>query len=133
MAVAVAAALAAQPSGPDGAAFIDGVMRFVPPGDVHDGLHAALEIPIDRADEAVRRLGTGARISAQDTVPFCIWVAAHHLHDYETALRTTAWGRGDVDTTCAIVGGIVAMSASEIPASWVERREALSWQSPTPG
>jgi ADP-ribosylglycohydrolase len=132
MAVAVAAALAAQPSGPDGAAFIASVMRFVPPGDVHDGLQSALEIPIDRGDEAVWRLGTGARISAQDTVPFCIWVAAHHLHDYEAALRTTAWGRGDVDTTCAIVGGIVAMSATEIPASWVERREAFSWQ-PTPG
>jgi ADP-ribosylglycohydrolase len=34
---------------------------------------------------------------------------------------------GDRDTTCAIVGGIVAMSAGveSIPPSWIESREPL--------
>ena len=35
--------------------------------------------------------------------------------------RTTWYG----DTTCPIVGGIVALSAGTIPADWLERREAL--------
>jgi ADP-ribosylglycohydrolase len=130
IAVAVAAGLAAQPSGPEGDAFIDAVTQLVPPSEVHSGLRTARGIPHDRWDEAVSRLGTGARISAQDTVPFCVWVAAYHLRDYEAALRATARGRGDVDTTCAIVGGIVALSASGIPSSWIERREAISWQTP---
>jgi len=130
IAVAVAAALASQPSSPEGAPFIEAVMHLVPSSDVRRGLQTALSIADDRWDEAVQRLGTGTRISAQDTVPFCVWVAAHHLRDYEAALRTTARGKGDVDTTCAIVGGIVALSASEIPSAWIERREALSWQTP---
>jgi hypothetical protein len=32
---------------------------------------------------------------------------------------------GDCDTTCAIVGGIVALSAAEIPDTLLGRREAL--------
>jgi ADP-ribosylglycohydrolase len=36
-------------------------------------------------------------------------------------------GLGDIDTNCAIVGGIVAMSAGadSIPADWIEAREPL--------
>ena len=36
-----------------------------------------------------------------------------------------AKGLGDVDTTCAIVGGIVALSAEEIPTLWLKHREPL--------
>jgi hypothetical protein len=32
---------------------------------------------------------------------------------------------GDCDTTCAIVGGIVALSAPRIPDLWLERREPI--------
>ena len=73
----------------------------------------------------IRQLGNGSEVSAQDTVPFCLWSAAHHLPDFETTLWWTAKGMGDCDTTCAIVGGIVALSAPEIPVSCLERREAL--------
>ena len=38
-----------------------------------------------------------------------------------------AKGLGDVDTTCAIVGGIVALSAPEISESWLKRREPLKF------
>ena len=38
-----------------------------------------------------------------------LWCAARHLGNYEEALWTTVSGLGDRDTTCAIVGGIVAL------------------------
>ncbi|HEX9595880.1 MAG TPA: ADP-ribosylglycohydrolase family protein, partial [Anaerolineales bacterium] len=60
-----------------------------------------------------------------DTVPFCLWSAAHNLDNYEEALWQTVAGLGDRDTTCAIVGGIVALSSGNVPLAWVRRREAL--------
>ena len=56
-------------------------------------------------------LGTGHDISAQDTCPFALWCAGGHLDSYEEALWLTVSGLGDRDTTCAMVGGIVALSA----------------------
>lgn len=48
------------------------------------------------------------------------------LRDYETAFWTTAQVGGDVDTTCAIVGGVIAAGkAGAPPAEWAERVEAL--------
>lgn len=72
-------------------------------------------------------LGTGSKVTAADTVPFCLWCAARHLGNYEEALWTTVSGLGDRDTTCAIVGGIVALSCDHtaIPAAWLAAREAL--------
>jgi hypothetical protein len=37
----------------------------------------------------------------------------------------TVAGLGDRDTTCAIVGGIVALSAGQVPLDWIEKREPL--------
>jgi len=61
----------------------------------------------------------------QYSVPFCLWVASHYLEDCEKALWTTIKGLGDCDTTCAIVVGIVALSAEELPKDWMKRREPL--------
>jgi ADP-ribosylglycohydrolase len=63
-------------------------------------------------------------VAAFDTVPFCLWVVEHYRDDFEQALWTTVGGLGDRDTTCAIVGGIVALT-STIPTEWLKRREAL--------
>ena len=73
-------------------------------------------------------LGTGSKVTAADTVPFSLWCAARHLGDYEEALWTTVSGLGDRDTTCAIVGGIVALSCDPtvIPAAWFAAREPLA-------
>ena len=40
---------------------------------------------------------------------------------------TTAEGLGDVDTTCAIVGGVVGarVGINAAPATWLELREPL--------
>ncbi|MEV6238894.1 ADP-ribosylglycohydrolase family protein [Lentzea sp. NPDC051838] len=76
---------------------------------------------IGTAEEAAYVLGNGSRVTAQDTVPFTLWVAAHHLDDYRKAITTCVQAGGDVDTTAAIVGGIVATP----PEEWVAEREAL--------
>jgi len=125
MAVAAAAAIAARPAYPTGGEFLRRVLDFVPDGDTHSGIEMSLGLPGDDITKAAQELGTGARISAQDTVPFCLWCAAYEMDDFEGALWRTARGFGDCDTTCAIVGGIVALSARKAPLEWVQRREAL--------
>jgi ADP-ribosylglycohydrolase len=96
----------------------------VPDGLTRERLMLAQDIPAGELSRAVQILGSGSRVSSQDTVPFCVWNAAHHLYSFEEALWETAKGRGDCDTTCAIVGGIVSMSA-DLPPAWLERREPL--------
>jgi ADP-ribosylglycohydrolase len=78
-------------------------------------------------DTAVNRLGNGSYVVAADTVPFCVWSAARHLDNYAEALWQTVYGLGDRDTTCAIVGGIVALSADRrtVPDTWLRSREPL--------
>lgn len=125
MAVAVAAALAAAPDPPEGDAFLGLAAEHVPPGPTRTRIDAARRIGADELQRAADELGTGQLISAQDTVPFCLWSAAHHLRDFEEAMWWTVSGRGDRDTTCAIVGGIVALSCPETPADWVASREPL--------
>jgi ADP-ribosylglycohydrolase len=127
IAVALAAALAwrhqSSPMAP--CDFLQAICERPPESEVRRGLIQALAHPTETTVElAVAVLGNGARVSAQDTVPFSLWAAAHHLDDYQDALWTTVSGLGDRDTTCAIVGGIVAMSAGvqSIPASWIHAR-----------
>lgn len=125
VAVAAAAAIATTPSPPTGDAFLREVLPFVPEGETAAGIKTATNIPPDHFHEAVEKLGTGALISAQDTVPYCLWCAAYNLHNFEDALWQTIAGRGDCDTICAIVGGIVALSSGNVPAAWIEHREPL--------
>ena len=125
VAVAVAAGIAANRPTPKGSDFLKEVLPYVPGGLTKGGIQSARRIPADDLEIAARELGTGYEVSAQDTVPFCLWSAAYHLDNFEEALWWTVKGLGDRDTTCAIVGGIVALSAPEIPDSWLQRREPL--------
>jgi ADP-ribosylglycohydrolase len=125
IAVAVAAGLAASKPHPVGREFLQAVLAYVPDGMTKTRLQSAIHIPADALDAAIQQLGTGSEVTAQDTVPFCLWSAAYRLESFEEALWWTAMGLGDCDTTCAIVGGIVALSAAEIPALWLQRREPL--------
>ncbi len=128
MAVAAAAALVASPDGPGGpAALLDAVSELVPRSAVRMGLRRARDL-LDYADVATVAavLGNGRRSSAPDTVPFALWSAARHLDDYETAFWATARAGGDVDTTCAIVGGVLACRPGGAPPQrWRERTEPL--------
>ena len=126
MAVAVAAAIAANDPHPTGQDFLREILPYVPESVTKERIQKAMQIPPDELRDAVEQLGTGSEVSAQDTVPFCLWSAANHLEDFEDALWWTVKGMGDCDTTCAMVGGIVALSAPEIPASWLKRREPLN-------
>ncbi|MEU9978250.1 ADP-ribosylglycohydrolase family protein [Streptomyces sp. NPDC051014] len=134
MAVAAAAALAAAPDGPPGPEeLLDGVVALVPRSAVGQGLRRARDmLDYDDAGTVAAVLGCGRRTSAHDTVPFALWSAARALGDYETAFWTTARVGGDVDTTCAIVGGVLAAGATGAPpAAWAERTEALPQWAPT--
>ncbi|WDZ82246.1 ADP-ribosylglycohydrolase family protein [Micromonospora cathayae] len=135
VAVAVAAALAArgrldgQP--PDAARLLAGVAGALDPtGEVHRGVRRAAELRHRSLAEAVDALGNGSRVTAQDTVAFTLWVAARHLADYPAAIRACVEAGGDVDTTAAITGGIVAAYAGVatpggVPADWLAAREPL--------
>ncbi|MFI1004571.1 ADP-ribosylglycohydrolase family protein [Streptomyces galbus] len=128
MAVAAAAALAAAPGGPPTPeSLLDDVIALVPRSAVGAGLRRAKDM-LDYGDAATVAavLGCGRRTTAHDTVPFAVWSAARSLSDYEAAFWTTAQVGGDVDTTCAIVGGIVAAGrAGAPPVAWAERTEPL--------
>ncbi|MFJ8001925.1 ADP-ribosylglycohydrolase family protein [Streptomyces sp. NPDC096310] len=129
MAVAAAAALAAAPDGPPTAeALLDGVVALVPRSAVGAGLRRARDLlDYDDPGTVAAVLGCGRRTSAHDTVPFALWSAARGLGDYERAFWTTAQAGGDVDTNCAIVGGVVAAEGARgaAPEQWRERTEAL--------
>jgi ADP-ribosylglycohydrolase len=132
IAIAVAAAAAWQtralPESEAREQIFAAVLDLTPDGETRDGIDKARNTNLDfRIETAVGRLGNGSRISSQDTVPYCLWCIVRHLRDYEAALWTTVSGLGDRDTTCAIVGGVVALASDEpaFPREWIERREPL--------
>jgi ADP-ribosylglycohydrolase len=131
IAVAVAAAWAwnhqgRQPAGAGGA-LLRAALEHTPPGQTRDGVQRALEVPADtRAERAGRILGNGSRVTAPDTVPFTLWCADRYLGDYPGGLWAAIEAGGDVDTTGAIIGGVVALAApTTIPPAWREARESL--------
>ncbi|MFC0598945.1 ADP-ribosylglycohydrolase family protein [Streptomyces palmae] len=128
MAVAAAAALVADPVGPKAPeALLDAVVALVPRSAVQAGLRRARDmLDYEDAGTVAAVLGCGRRTSAHDTVPFALWAAARHLGSYQELFWTTAQVGGDVDTTCAIAGGVVAAGpAGAPPAEWSERTEPL--------
>lgn len=131
IAVAVAAALASQARGsevPAGLGFVETVRDLTPPGYTKTAISECLALaPGITPVEAARVLGNGAGVTAPDTVPFCLWVCSRFSHDFVEALWNTVTALGDRDTTCAIVGGIVACQTGRaaIPADWLELREAI--------
>ncbi|MEV0277589.1 ADP-ribosylglycohydrolase family protein [Streptomyces sp. NPDC050610] len=133
MAVAAAASLAAAPEPPSPGDLLDSVVDLVPRSAVQAGLRRARGmLDYDDAHTVAAVLGCGRRTSAHDTVPFALWAAARNLDSFETAFWTTAQVGGDVDTTCAIVGGVVAAGERGAPpAGWLERVEPLPDWLPT--
>ena len=136
IAVAVAAATAwrlrDQPPPRPAAELFGAALEHTPPGQTQDGIAQAMQLPPDATvTTAVGTLGNGSRVIAPDTVPFSLWCAARHLDNYVEAIWTTVSGLGDRDTTCAIVGGIVALATgpAQIPAQWLAAREPVAQDS----
>ncbi|GAA2846116.1 ADP-ribosylglycohydrolase family protein [Streptosporangium fragile] len=128
IAVAVAAATAVTEPGLSPESFLDRVGEHVPAGLVRDGIAEARRLlTADEPGAVAEVLGNGSQIGAHDTVPFSLWVAARYRHDFEAAMWTTAAVGGDIDTTCAIVGGIVGASGgvARPPLEWRRRCEPL--------
>lgn len=132
IAVAVAAAMAWQlreaPEGERPHRFFEEVLRLTPESKVRRGIVlASLTPPETPVEDAARALGQGFLVTAPDTVPCCLWIAAYHLNCFVEALGKTICVGGDCDTNAAIVGGIVALSAGReaIPADWLKAREPV--------
>jgi ADP-ribosylglycohydrolase len=131
IAIAVAAAMAwrLRDKTPETATeFFNEVHKRTPEGETRRGIAQAFEIrDLESPLAAARRLGNGSRVICPDTVPFAVWAAAKYFGRYREAIAATASVGGDIDTNCAIVGGIVALSAGweGIPKNWLQEMEAL--------
>jgi ADP-ribosylglycohydrolase len=135
IAVAVAAALVDRLRG--GSAnevgeFWSGVLDHTPESQVRRALYLAAQTPVDISPEdTAKALGNGSLVTAPDTVPFALWCAARHAHDFRRAIAAAIQTGGDCDTNAAIVGGIVALSVGRagLPSEWLAAREPIPfWQ-----
>lgn len=136
IAIAVAAAFAwtmrDKVNADTGTELIECVLDQTPKSETREGIEKALALQRDLSvPTAVSLLGNGSKIISQDTVPLCLWCVARHFNHFEEAMWTTVAALGDRDTTCAIVGGIVALAAGQksIPSEWIEAREPLDYES----
>jgi ADP-ribosylglycohydrolase len=132
IAVAVAAAMAWQlcdePETDCAQKFFAEILRLTPESKVRRGILLASQTPIEvPLQDIVKSLGNGSLVTAPDTVPFCIWMAAHHPRHFVECIGKTISVGGDCDTNAAIVGGIVALSAGRksIPLEWLNARETI--------
>ena len=123
MAVAAASALLLNKKlgryGGEGEDFLRDVADKLPESDTRYKILSAVSGKKESSiDFAVSMLGNGIRLTAQDTVPFCLWCAAYFYTSVEEALWTAVSALGDRDTICAIVGGMVSLFADELPQQW---------------
>lgn len=131
IAVASAAALAHRlrnEAAPNVHEFIGLILPNVPESYTKSGIMHTRGIHPDASVRKVASVvGNGSQITTMDTVPYVLWCAGRYLSNFEEALWHTVSGGGDLDTTCAMVGGIVANYVGEegIPQEWIERREPL--------
>lgn len=112
-----------------GTELLQTVIQRTPAGETRRAIERTLDVPLDHWEySAANILGNGSRLSAADTVPFCLWCAAAHLDSFSDALWAASHVEGDVDTNCAIIGGIVAAAVgrSGIPNNWLRSREGLA-------
>lgn len=132
IAIALAASFAARPAMHEQrdpvTAFFNFIIEHTPASAVQARIAKAATLP--KAYDIrtiVSILGNGIQLTAQDTVPFALWCAAHHLHNFESALWTAVSGLGDRDTICAMTGSIVVLSAESdtLPRQWVDQTEKV--------
>jgi len=108
-------------------AFFEFILKHLPESQTRAGVAQARDHPpTESIESASAALGNGSGLTAPDTVPFCLWCAARAFGNFEEAMWRTVAASGDTDTTCAIVGGIIASDESGAPrAEWIAHREPL--------
>jgi len=105
--------------------YYQNLLRCTLKGQVWDGIAKAKDLPYDLPiGKAIEILGNGTHVTCQDTVPLCCYLVIKHLtlnrkspELYEKAIIETSMAFGDVDTNCAIVGGIIGIVCSP-PEKW---------------
>jgi ADP-ribosylglycohydrolase len=108
--------------------FFGEILRLTPESQVRRGILLASQTPADVPQhEVAKALGNGSLVTAPDTIPFCLWMAAHHPGHFVDAIGKTISAGGDCDTNAAIVGGIVALSVgrASMPEDWLGARERV--------
>ncbi|HEX7942370.1 MAG TPA: ADP-ribosylglycohydrolase family protein, partial [Gemmatimonadaceae bacterium] len=128
-AIAIAVAAARVVAGErDPRALLETVVARTPAGPTREGVRRAIALLHAEPITVAAELGNGSRVLAADTIPFAAWCAATHVDDFAGACWACASVGGDIDTTCAMVGGIVvgAVGLAGIPAAWLASREPLS-------
>lgn len=132
VAVALAASICASEGALPAEQFFAFIVQHTPESDVKYKIKKAATLPLSYDIRTiVSILGNGMQLTAQDTVPFALWCAAHHTTDVEAALWKAVSGLGDRDTIAAIVGSIVVLSAGEhtIPPQWIRQTEPFDHSS----
>jgi ADP-ribosylglycohydrolase len=127
-AVAVAVAAACVFAGErDPRALLERVVERTPAGATRDGIRRSISMLAEEHITVAAELGNGSRVISSDTVPFAVWCAATHLADFAGACWSCVEVGGDIDTTCAMAGGIIAgaVGIDGIPAEWRTARELL--------
>jgi ADP-ribosylglycohydrolase len=127
-AIAIAVAAAAVFAGErDPRALLETVVARTPDGPTRAGLQRAIPMLGAEHVTVAAELGNGSRVLAADTIPFAVWCVATHLDDYAGACWSCVEVGGDIDTTCAMVGGIIvgAVGLSGVPSEWRNAREPL--------
>lgn len=108
----------------EGAAFLYDIADLLPESDTKYKIRSAASVKKDAGmDFVVSTLGNGINLTAQDTVPFCLWCAAHFYTSLEEALWKAVSALGDRDTICAMVGGMVSLYADDAPQEWLNYME----------
>jgi len=105
--------------------FYQNLLRLTLKGQVWNGIAKARDLPYDMPiSKVIQILGNGTHVTCQDTVPLCCYLVIKHLtlngkspELYEKAIIETSMAFGDVDTNCAIVGGIIGV-VSPPPEKW---------------
>ena len=101
------------------------MLAFTPDSDVKRGIEKASKLPLDTPlSKLIEVLGNGTHVTCQDTVPLCVFLTIKALSSYpinemyEKVIIETCKCFGDVDTNCAIVGGMVGVISSP-PQKWI--------------
>lgn len=101
-------------------AFLCDIADKLPESDTKYKILSAASIKKEsNIDFVVSVLGNGMRLTAQDTVPFCLWCAAYFYTSIEEALWKAVSALGDRDTICAIVGGMISLFVDKLPEQWL--------------
>ncbi|WP_144281308.1 ADP-ribosylglycohydrolase family protein [Chryseobacterium echinoideorum] len=102
--------------------FIQKIQDELNDSDMKSKLNKALYLEGNPSIELlVKTLGSGIKMTAQDTVPIVIWMLSRYRNHFEECLWNTVSALGDRDTNCAMAGGVSILCCNEnTTPNWIE-------------